>query len=127
MAKFVQLNTEDCTYLLDLIESMDSQTPYTQRQREYTIPKLKKILQDPRSSKLAYQDVDYLLDLLEDDELEETEQQREMTRVTLIDIQNLQQSRFEETQDIEQQREQRRAKRSGFSLNLQKHFARTTS
>lgn len=126
MSQFVQLTSQDCQYLLELIEDMDSGTKYTERQRGYTVPKLKKILQDPRSSKLAYQDVEYLLDLIEDDDLPEYEQQREMTRGILLDIQNLQQSRFEETRDVENQREARRAKRNP-SQRLQEHFARTSA
>lgn len=126
MSQFVQLTSEDCKYLLELIQEMDSETKFTERQRGYTVPKLKKILQDPRSVKLAYQDVDYLLDLIEDDDLAESSQQKELTRSVLLDIQALQQMRFEETRDIEQQRELRRSKRMGTS-GLQEHFERTTA
>lgn len=125
MSQFVQLTSEDCKYLLELIAEMDSSTKYTERQRSYTVPKLEKILKDPRSVKLAYQDVDYLLDLIEDDDLEESASQRELTRSVLLDIQSLQQMRFEETKDIEQQRELRRAKRNPSSA-LSEHFERTT-
>lgn len=125
MSQFVQLTSEDCKYLLELIQEMDSSTKYTERQRSYTVPKLEKILKDPRSVKLAYQDVDYLLDLIEDDDLEESADRREQTRSVLLDIQALQQMRFEETKDIEQQRELRRAKRNPQGA-LSEHFERTT-
>lgn len=111
--KFVQLSPENCQYLLDLIEEMDSDTPYTARQRAYTIPKLKKILEDPNYSKLAYQDVDYLLDLIEDDDLIETMVEKEAAREKLLEIQALQSARFDETRDIEKQRELRRLRRLG--------------
>jgi hypothetical protein len=111
MAQFVQLSKADCSYLLELIKDMDSDTKYTERQRSYTVPKLQKISLDPRSARLAYQDVDYLLDLIEDDDLPETEQQREMARTQILEIQSLQNARFDETRDIESQRESRRMKR----------------
>lgn len=111
MPQFVQLSKEDCTYLLELIQDMDSDTRYTERQRSYTVPKLKRIALDANSTKLAYQDVEYLLDLIEDDDLAETEVLRESARVNLLAIQNLMNSRFEETRDIESQRESRRLRR----------------
>ena len=122
---FVQLTKEDCQYLLNLIEEMDSDTAYTARQRGYTVPKLQKIQKDPRSARLAYQDVDYLLDLIEDDDLGEVEQYREMARASLLEIQTLQSQRFEETKNIETQREQRRARRNP-SIVLAEHFEHTT-
>jgi len=108
---FIQLSKEDCQYLLDLIEEMDSETSYTEKQKSYTVPKLKKIMEDPKSARLAYQDVEYLLDLMEDDDLEETALQKNLTRTCILEIQNLQYKRFEETRDIEVQRSRRRAKR----------------
>jgi hypothetical protein len=125
MSNFIQLNRADCLYLLELIQDMDSDTKYTERQRLYTIPKLTKISTDPKSAKLAFQDVEYLLDLIDDDDLPESEQQREMTRTALVEIQNLQQNRYLETRDIDQQREERRLKRNP-SPKLQEHFARTS-
>ena len=122
---FVQLTKEDCQYLLNLIEEMDSDTAYTARQRGYTVPKLQKIQKDPRSARLAYQDVDYLLDLIEDDDLGEVEQYREMARASLLEIQTLQSQRFEETKNIETQREQRRARRNPSTV-LAEHFEHTT-
>ena len=119
--RFVQLSAEDCTYLLTLIQEMDSDTAYTTRQRGYTIPKLEKIAKDPSSARLAYQDVDYLLDLIEDDEDEGCEQQRLMTLQCILDIQALQQAKFEETRSIDTQREARRARRSPIQ-SLQEHF-----
>jgi hypothetical protein len=116
---FVQLSKDDCTYLLDLINTMDSTTLFTAKQRIYTVPKLVAIAKDPRSARLAYQDVDYLLDLIEDDEQaciscpQETEQTRAMAQAQLLEIQALQKRKFEETKDIESQRAQRRAKRNG--------------
>ncbi len=112
MALFVQLSSSECNYLLELIKDMDSETKYTERQRGYTVPKLLKILEDPRSAKLAYQDTEYLLDLIEDDELEDTTALRESARETLLEIQSLQHARFSETQDIDIQRELRRSKRA---------------
>ena len=111
MSNFIQLSAEDCTYLLELIADMDSDTAYTEKQRSYTVPKLHKIRKDPCSARLAYQDVDYLLDLIEDDELTETELQREHTSESLQAIQELQSARFARTRDIEKQRDSRRLKR----------------
>ena len=110
--KFVQLTPEDTQYLLTLIVELDSQTSYTARQRAYTVPKLVKILKDPTSSRLAYQDVDYLLELIEDDELVEDLQRRESAKQTLLRIQQLQLDRFQEIQSIDLQRSQRRHRRS---------------
>lgn len=118
---FIQLTKDDCSYLLDLIEEMDSDTTYTERQRGYTVPKLQRISTDPRSGRLAYQDVEYLLDLLDDDDLPETEQQREMTRACILQIQQLQMQKQEETRGIEEQRELRRARRRPIE-SLQEHF-----
>lgn len=123
---FVQLSPEDCTYLLELIAEMDSDTAYTERQRSYTVPKLQTIASNPRSKKLAYQDVDYLLELLEDDDLEESQQQRFMTQEKLLAIRALQDSQFARTRDIEQQRKLRRARRQP-SKALSEHFERTTA
>ena len=119
---FVQLTKEDCTYFLQLIEEMDMDTKFTERQRGYTIPKLQKIAQDPRSARLAFQDVEYLLDLIDDDDLPEVEQTREMARQSLVEIQSLQNQKFEETKNIEEQREVRRARRQPVK-SLQAHFA----
>ena len=119
--RFVQLSVEDCTYLLTLIQEMDSDTAYTARQQGYTRPKLEKIAKDSSSARLAYQDVDYLLELIEDDEDEGCEQQRLMTLQCILEIQTLQQAKFEETKSIETQREARRARRSPVQ-SLQKHF-----
>ena len=118
---FVQLTKEDCTYFLQLIEEMDMDTKFTERQRGYTIPKLQKIAQDPRSARLAFQDVEYLLDLIDDDDLPEVEQTREMARQSLVEIQSLQNQKFEETKNIEEQREVRRARRQPVK-SLQEHF-----
>lgn len=127
MARFIQLTPEDVTYLLELIEDMDSDTQYTEKQRGYTVPKLHRILNDPCSQKLAFQDVDYLLELIEDDDLPETEQQKELTRTNLLHIQTLQNQKFDETRSIENQRNARKIKRSKTEvLELQKHFARTS-
>ncbi len=105
---FIQLTTDDCQYLLNLIYEMDSATLFTEKQRSYTVPKIQ---QDPRSARLAPQDVEYLLDLIEDDELEELEFQRELTKAQLISIQDLQNRRVEEIKSIDSQREQRRLRR----------------
>jgi hypothetical protein len=92
---------------------MDSTTLYTERQRGYTVPKLLKIQEDRRSARLAYQDVDYLLDLIEDDDLEgdDIKDQREDARNTLLKIKQLQDKRVDETRNIEEQRSNRRVKR----------------
>ena len=111
MPQFIQLTKEDCKYLLDLIQEMDSDTTYTQQQRLFTVPKLRRILNDPKSARLAYQDVDYLLELIEDDDLEELSAQKDSTRETILEIQKLQQTRFEIIQDVEKQRESRRLRR----------------
>jgi hypothetical protein len=42
---------------------MDGAPPYTERQRGYTVPKLQRILRDPAFDRLAFQDVEYLLEL----------------------------------------------------------------
>ena len=112
MRQFVSLDPADIKYLLELISDMDSETSYTERQRSYTVPKLKKLLRDSESARLYYQDVSYLLDLVEDDELPEFSVQREITRDKLIAIQENQQAAFQELQDIEQQRASRRDKRN---------------
>lgn len=127
MAKgtFVTLTVEDCSYLLELIASMDADTRFTEKQRGYTVPKLLKMKDNPDSARLAFQDVDYLLELIEDDDLESCEQQREMTRSSLLDIQKLQAQHFNEQADIESQRETRRARRTP-AVSLQEHFPQTT-
>jgi hypothetical protein len=121
VSTFVQLTKEDCQYLLTLIAEMDSETTYTAKQRAYTIPKLQKIEKDPRAARLAYQDTEYLLDLIEDDDVEDAAivQQRYMTQEKLINIQQLQEGRFNETRDIEKQREARRLRRSGLKASVQ--------
>ena len=123
MSNFVQLDSADCAYLLKLIVELDGDTHYTERQRGYTVPKLQKIARDARSARLAFQDVEYLQDLIEDDDLPEDEQQRLMTAEKLTEIQALQKSCFFETRDIETQRQLRRARRSPAAV-LQEHFAR---
>jgi hypothetical protein len=122
---FVQLTPDDCTYLLNLIEEMDSDTAYTSRQRGYTVPKLQKIQANGRAARLAFQDVDYLLELIDDDDLAELEQSREMARCQLLDIQNLQNQKFEESKNVEQQRESRRLRRLGPAAVLAEHFEHT--
>lgn len=111
MSKFIQLSEQDCQYLLELIEELDSDTEYTKEQRGITKPKLETILQNPRSTKLNYPDVEYLLNLVDDDDLEEDEPQREAAYKSLLAIQQLQQERFQKNIEIEQQREQRRNRR----------------
>jgi hypothetical protein len=126
MPHFVQLPSDSAQYLLDLIREIDSDTKYTERQRGYTVPKLQKLLKDPRAARLAFQDTSYLLELIDDDDLEEYEQIREMTRETLEEIQSLQASRFDEMKDIESQRQARRAKRQP-AKELQLHFEHTSA
>lgn len=116
MPQFVQLTKEDCQYLLNLIAEMDSATLYTERQRSYTVPKLHKIMAEPRSARLAYQDVDYLLELIEDDDLEELEMNKAMAESSLREIQALQNARFEESKGIEDQRATRKARRLGLAV-----------
>src|ERR1017187_115081 len=122
---FVQLTPDDCTYLLNLIELMDSDTAYTSRQRGYTVPKLQKIQPSGRAARLAFHGVHYLLELIDDDDLPELEQSREMARCQLLDIQNLQNQKFEESKNVEQQRETRRLRRLGTSAALEAHFEHT--
>ena len=119
MPQFVQLGSDECQYLLELISEMDSSTSYTERQRGYTVPKLSKIQKDPRSARLAFQDVDYLLELIADDDLETVEQIRGMTEQTLLQIRELQTARFDEAKDIETQRELRKARRRGTLIEVQ--------
>lgn len=131
MSHFVQLNAEDCTYLLELIQDMDMDTGYTEKQRSYTIPKLQRILQDPRSARLAAQDVDYLLELMEDDDVEDCIQQREMTRASVLEIRQLQIEKATMLASVESQRESRRGRRQGGSFtesaaeNLSERFQQT--
>src|ERR1035437_8636980 len=119
---FVQLTKEDCTYFLQLIAEMDMDTKFTERQRGYSIPKLQKIAKDPLRARLAFQDVEYLLDLIDDDDIPEVEQTGERARQSLVEIQSLQNQKFEETKNIEEQREVRRARRQPVK-SLQEHFA----
>lgn len=112
---FIQLGSDECQYLLDLIEEMDSDTKQTERQRGYTVPKLQKIQKDPASARLAYQDVDYLIELMEDDDLEEFEQIRGMALQTITEIQNLQKVKFAELSAWESAREMRKNRRRGVS------------
>lgn len=127
MARFIQLTSDDCKYLLELIEDMDSDTAYTEKQRSYTVPKLNRILEDPTSQKLAFQDVDYLLELIEDDDLPETADLKENAKANLLAIQRLQNAKFDESRSIENQRNARRVKRNKLEESeLQNHFARTT-
>lgn len=122
---FIQLTIEDCQYLLTLIADMDADTAYTAAQRRYTVPKLERISEDPRSARFTYQDVDYLLELIEDDDLEECEQQRALTFAQLYAIQELQTRRFRESKDIEEQRQERKARRRPVE-SLQAHFEQVT-
>lgn len=130
---FVQLSSDECQYLLNLIFEMDFDTKFTERQRGYTIPKIQRIQKDPRSARLAYQDVDYLLELISDDDLEEVEQIRGMTEQTLLQIQQLQAQKLEENRDVETQRELRKARRRGLGVAesneplLQEKFQHTSA
>jgi hypothetical protein len=123
---FIQLTTNECDYLVNLINEVDGDTAYTARQRTYTIPKLFKIREDARGAKLAYQDVDYLLELLED-----SPPQEESLMDKLVAIRDLQDNKFAELKSIEDQRSARRLKasmRSGdLEDTLQKHFVKTTA
>jgi hypothetical protein len=65
------------------------------------------------------------LELIEDDDLPETEQQRFMTQEKLIAIKELQDRRFEATRDVEQQRDLRRARRNSATA-LSAHFEHTS-
>ena len=127
MSNFVQLTRDDCQYLLELITDMDSDTPYTERQRRHTLPKLERIIAEidqrvyvDEPTRLFYQDVDYLLDLIEDDELDETAQVRFEVRGKLIEIQALQAARWDEVKTMEQQRFERRTLRNKRSKNNDK-------
>jgi hypothetical protein len=124
--RFIQLSKDECHYLLTLIQEMDADTAFTAKQRSYTIPKLEKIQIDPRTVRLAFQDIEYLLDLIEDDELEHDEQIRLMTQSSLEEIRELQQASFKEKQSIEDQRESRRLKRLSPEKVLQSHFEQTS-
>lgn len=111
MTPFVQLNQQDCKYLLELIDEMDSLCEFTRKQRSHTRPKIERIRKDPKNGRLAYQDTEYLLELIEDDELAESREQRESTTNTLKAIRDLQCARFQSIQDIEDQRTARRNRR----------------
>jgi hypothetical protein len=124
---FIQLTTTECDYLLELIHEVDGDTVYTARQRTYTIPKLLKIREDARGAKLAYQDVDYLLELLEDSAASELP-----SLVTKLEsIRDLQDNKYAELKSIEDQRTSRRLKaltRNGdLEKTLQEHFVKTTA
>jgi len=118
---FVQLTPEDCNYLLSLIQEMDSETPYTERQRGFTIPKLQKLSADPSKARLADQDLEYLLELVEDDENPDFEQQRLMTFQTLQEIQALKENFRNIMATKDQQRNLRKARRTPVQ-SLQEHF-----
>ena len=124
MSTFVALSPADCTYLLDLIEDMDSDTIYTAHQRGYTVPKLESIRDGARGARLAYQDVTYLLELIEDDQDPQFEQQRAMVQSALEEIQDLQTKHRQTRETIDQQREARRSRRQPTEA-LQQHFAHT--
>lgn len=124
MAKFVQLSKDECTYLLDAIKEMDADTRYTARQREYTVPKLARILENPQSARLHDRDISYLLELIEDDDAPQFEQIRLMTQNTLEEIKSLKTERAAELEDVDKQRQLRRARRQPIE-NLQEHFERT--
>lgn len=109
--RFIQLSPTECSYLIELIEDLDGETTYTQTQRGFTLPKLKRILSNPDSVKLIHPDVEYLLDLLEDDDLPATQQLKDNTMLTLLEIQKLQKQRFAERELIEREREARRVRR----------------
>lgn len=111
MRKFIQLNEAECRYLLELIEDLDSETLFTTQQRKDTSYRLRRILEDPSSTKLVYQDVEYLLDLLEDDDLPATQEQRDGALLTILEIQKLQKTRFSEREAIERERDERRMRR----------------
>ena len=130
MSQFVQLSKDDCNYLLNLINEIDLDTAYTARQRGYTIPKLGRIANDAKSARLAFQDVEYLLELIEDDDLVDAEepgieQQRAMTQAALLEIQALQNQRASEIQNIEDQRAARKGRRRPAEA-LQEHFEHTS-
>lgn len=128
---FIQLNREECDYLINLIHEIDGDTAYTARQRTYTVPKLIKIREDARGAKLAYQDVDYLIELLED--CEHGSDVKFFTELVdkLMAIRDLQDNKFAELKSIEDQRQARKLKASirsgGLENSLQSHFAKTTA
>src|SRR5215469_7611125 len=102
MAQFIQLTTEEIDYLLNLISELDFDTAYTVEIRITTVEKLMAIRKQPRSYKLFYNEVTYLLELIEDDDLEADSAIRGQTLAVLEDIQNLQAKRFQETLSIEE-------------------------
>lgn len=126
MATFVQLSTDECTYLLETIEDMDSSTAYTKRQREYTVPKLEAIRQNPQNGRLHERDITYLLELIEDDDAPQFEQIRLMTQNTLESIKALKDQRAAELEDVDKQRQMRRTRRQP-AESLQEHFQQTTA
>lgn len=106
---FIQLTHEQCRYLLELIHDMDSDTRYTAKQRLYTVPKLVAIANGTFDRKLMYQDVNYLLELIEDDEVPSTI--KDSTCKTLQAIKELQNEALALSEQIDEQRAQRRSKR----------------
>lgn len=119
MPRFVQLTAEDCTYLLNLIEEMDSDNEHTARQRLYTVPRLASIRDNPRAERLHPKDIGYLLELVADDELPEVEQQRWTTANVLAEIDELQKQRRVDQQAKDSWRYERKLKRLGISLGEQ--------
>lgn len=117
---FLQLTKEDCAYLLRLIETLDSTTPHTARQRTFTIPKLQQIAYDPLSARLAYQDVRYLLDLLED--YLDSQFLDSVVYAKLLEIRKLQDTRWIERQQIDRERAERRAHHKTSIVDLKEHF-----
>ena len=116
---YLTLSPSHCDYLLNLIEEMDSDTPYTERQRSFTIPKLLSLKSqlDP-TTRLFFQDVDYLLELIEDDDLTDQDRPgiealRNNTYNVLMEIKRLQIEKFEEYKSIDRQRALRAQKRRG--------------
>lgn len=116
MPRFVQLTTDDCEYLLNLINDMDADNEHTARQRSYTVPKLAAIASNPGSARLASKDVEYLLELVADDELAETEQQRWTTQGILLEIDELQRQRRADQITKDGWRYERRLRRMGSSV-----------
>lgn len=109
MSTFKQLSPEGIDYLTTLINEDDAQ--YCAKQRSITSNKLINLKNNPEHTRLHNLDIEYLLDLIEDDEMESVEQIRLMTKGELEDIKALKDEAARVFALEETEREERRNRR----------------
>lgn len=126
LQEYVSLNSEQCTYLLELIKDMDAGIAFTSQIRPVAYAHLFAVktglnspLGESKLGKLTHNDVKYLLDLVEDDELASTREIKFQTLGALKKIQILMESAFNARLSPEEQRKLRRVRRTENATRLE--------